>query len=368
MGWGEGTLEGRSEVVLRQLESLAPFFIGADSKNLNYLREQITKQPFYAYNCPVMNSAMAALDIALWDIAGKRAGLPLAVLLGGPLHARIPTYFWFGRNVPDSGVVSQVEGLLERRDPAKPAWFKMNGIGPTGLLDVKGACDKAARVLEPLYERFADTQVRFGVDCHGRLDMAGARRYLDAIHPFRKILMFVEELLPVREIDQLAVLAKETPIPLATGERLYEIGPFTKLITSGAVALVQPDVTHAQGITTCLEVGRLAAAHGVDTSYHCPNGPVSFAASLIMKSLLPGDAPQECSEGIHYSGDKHVGDYLLDPDVIQADASGYVAVPAGPGLGIELSEESLDEGAKQKLWDESECYLYSEETGCPRAW
>ena len=374
VGWGEGTLEGRSEIVANQITSLADFVIGADSNNIDFIVELIRKAPFYSYGCPVMGSALAAIDTALWDIKGKRSGEPLCDLLGGRKHDRIQMYHWFGGNVPHVGkstkmrpnVQDMLGKLLSGKDPKQSRFFKMNAIPEVGAFDANGAVEHAAGVLEVLYAKYKNSGVRFGIDCHGRLELGPARKFLKAIEPYREILLFVEELVPVRLAKHFPRLVDSTSIPLSTGERFYEFEPFQGLVDAN-IALFQPDVAHCQGITMCRKIGHLAEENGLGSSFHCPNGPVSLMASLHLKMGLSDSAPQECSDGIHYSGATEIGFYLVDPSLLRADADGFMTVPNAPGLGIELDEEKLRLGARRKLWDESTCYLYSR-TGCPRAW
>lgn len=376
VGWGEGTLEGRLNSVAAQLEDLGRYLAGADPDNIAQIHEQITRL-FYAVNCPVLGSALSAIDIALWDIKGKRLGVPLHALFGGKLHDRVRTYHWGGGNVPTPQTIGEQKSAVEwfqelvaRRDTRHGLFFKMNGLPQVGIVDTHRAFRHARRVLESLHDAFAaEGLVKIALDCHGRLDTASAREFLRMCEDFRDLIFFVEEPVPIEQIDTFRTLRDATTLKLATGERVYMMTPFIPLIDSGSVSIVQPDVAHCRGVTECLSIGRLAAARGIDTSFHCPNGPISLAASLHIKAVLRGETPQECSDGIHYNvggiGPLH---YLTTPSVLAADRFGFVTVPTGPGLGIDIDEEKVIAGCEGPLWDETTAYLYDPITGCPRAW
>ena len=377
VGWGEGTLEGRSATVAAELSALERFVVGNDPANIAWITRQIATALFY-HTDGVIRSALAAIDTALWDIQGKRHGAPIHALLGGKVNDRIRCYRWFGGNVPlpkdsykDQGdsAVSMLEKLLEDRDPDELSYFKMNACPGMGPADTEDAIGHAEAVLRALFERFEHEKVRIGIDCHGRLKPPSARRFLKMAEQFVPLLWFVEEPLRVEEIDGMAELRQTTSLMLATGERFYLPSDFARLCSRRCVDLLQPDLGHCGGISAGRQIADLAEIYQVGFAPHCPNGPILFAASLQLQAYTPAYSIQETSVGIHYNLGRDGTWYLRTPAVLTPDKAGFLAVPTGPGLGIDVDEDRVREGAAEGItWNEASCYLYRSDGGCPIDW
>lgn len=375
VGWGEGTLEGRSASVATELEHLKKLIIGKDSENIAYLAQQISIQPFY-HTDSVLRSALSAVDIALWDIKGKRHNTPIYSLLGGQVNKNIRCYRWFGGNVPlaqsskeQESALEMLKKLMSDRNKEDFNYFKMNACPGMSPVDVEGAIAHSKEVLSELSKEYKNKKVRIGIDCHGRLRPASARQFLKMTEEFSDLILFVEEPIPVEEIDAMPGLRQATSMRLATGERFYLPSDFLKLASTHSTDIFQPDLGHCGGISAGRQIADIANNYGLGFAPHCPNGPVLLAASLQVQAYTPSAMLQETSMGIHYNGNRDAGWYLKNPEALTPNDSGILEIPSTPGLGIQIDEQKVREAAESgPTWDESSCYLFNPTTGCPLPW
>lgn len=183
-----------------------------------------------------------------------------------------------------------------------------------------------------------------GIDFHGRLHKAMARvlaKELESLKP-----MFIEEpVLPENE-EALREIRAATAIPIATGERLFSRWDFKRLLTSGNVDIVQPDPSHAGGISECVRIAAMAEAYDVALAPHCPLGPITLASALQIDAVSPNAIIQEQSSRIHYNEHAEVLDYVVNRDVFDF-TSGSARLPTRPGLGIEIDEAAVREAARR---------------------
>jgi galactonate dehydratase len=330
VGWGEPVVEGRAEVVRAAVEVLADYLIGEDPLRVEHHWQVLTKGGFYRGG-PVLSSAVAGIDQALWDIAGKAYGAPVHALLGGPVRDRVRVYAWIGGDDP-----AQLADAVAAHVEAGMTAVKMNASGrlpavPT-LSDVDGIVARLAAVREVLGP---DRDV--ALDLHGRASFPAARAILPAVADLHPLL--VEEPLVPELGHRLADLVAVSPVPLATGERLYTRSDFLPVLRAG-IAVVQPDLSHAGGISEVRRIASLAETFGALLAPHCPLGPISLAASLQVALATPNFLIQEQSIGIHYNGGTELLDYLVDPRPLRI-VDGYIHRPDAPGLGITVDEEAV---------------------------
>jgi len=329
-GWGEPVVEGRAQTVRTAVAELSDLLIGEDPLRIEDHWQVLTRGGFYRGG-PVLSSAVAGIDQALWDIAGKTYGAPVYRLLGGPVRDRARVYSWIGGDEPRE-VADQAREQTEVGFTA----VKMNASGRAEPIETPGrtqaVVDRVAAVREAI-----GPDRDLVVDFHGRMSTAMSRRLLPLLEPLSPL--FVEEpSLPEYSRD-LARLAGHTTVPLATGERLYSRWDFRDILTTG-VAVVQPDVSHAGGISEVRRIAALAETHDVSLAPHCPLGPIALAASLQLAFATPNFLIEEQSIGIHYNGENQLLDYLVNPDIFRF-VDGYASLPPGPGLGIEIDEAAV---------------------------
>ncbi|MGW4061127.1 galactonate dehydratase [Amycolatopsis sp. NPDC004747] len=329
-GWGEPVVEGRAETVRAAVHELSELLVGQDPLRIEDHWQVLRRGGFYRGG-PVLSSALAGFDHALWDIAGKVRNAPVHELLGGPVRDRVRVYSWVGGDRP-AGIREAVAAQVEAGFTA----VKMNVAGP--LTPIASPAEADAAVARAWEAREALGPHRdLAIDFHGRVSPAMARRLVRLLEDVQP--MFVEEpVLPEIQGDALRSVVEASTVPIALGERLYSRWEFKPVLDAG-VAVVQPDPSHAGGISELRRIGALAEVYGASLAPHCPLGPISLAASLQVAFATPNFLIQEQSLGMHYhEGREH--DYLADPAVF-AFQDGYAARPLGPGLGIEVDEAAV---------------------------
>jgi len=330
VGWGEPVVEGRAETVRAAVHEMAELLIGTDPLRIEDHWQVLSKGGFYRGG-PVLSSAVAGIDQALWDIAGKARNAPVHELLGGPVRDQVRIYSWVGGDEP-----AQIEDAVRAQVEAGFTAVKMNGSGRIGSIASRGEVDAMVRRVAIAREVLGPDR-DLAIDFHGRVSRANARRLLPELEQFHP--MFVEEPLVPEDQAGLRDVVSCTSIPIATGERLYSRWDFQPALASG-IAVAQPDLSHAGGISEVRRIAALAELHGASLAPHCPLGPIALAASLQVAFATPNFLIQEQSMGIHYNTTNDLLDYLIDPAVFQF-RDGYIDRLTRPGLGIEVDEKAV---------------------------
>jgi galactonate dehydratase len=341
VGWGEPIIEGRAKTVETAVEELIEnYLLGKDPSRIEDHWQAMYRGGFYRGG-PVLMSAIAGIDQALWDIKGKRFDAPVYELLGGRARDRLRVYQWIGGDDP-SDVAEQAR---EKVDAGFTA-LKMNGTPAVESLDSPATVDAAADRMREVREAVGN-EVDVGVDFHGRVSKSMAKRLIAALEPYDPFFI-AEPVLPEHN-DALADIRAATTIPIATGERMYSRWDFKQVFESNAVDLIQPDLSHAGGITEVNKIAAMAEAYDVSMAPHCPLGPIALASCIQVDACSPNALIQEQSLDIHYNETSDVLDYLADSSVFEY-REGYVDIPDGPGLGIEIDEEHVREQAGDVDW------------------
>ncbi|WP_376097684.1 galactonate dehydratase [Roseomonas sp. CCTCC AB2023176] len=335
-GWGEPVLEGRAHSVAAMVEELADYLIGKDPSPIEDHWTVLYRGGFYRGG-GVHMSALAGIDQALWDIKGKALNQPVHKLLGGPVRHRIRVYSWIGGDRPADTAAARERAALGFTA------VKMNGTAEMGWIDSHGAVDAAVASLAAVREAVGPG-FGIGVDFHGRVYRPMAKTLVRELEPFKP--MFIEEPVLSGNAEALAEIAAATTIPIALGERLYSRWDFKPILARGHVDIIPPDPSHAGGITETRKIAAMAEAHDVAVALHCPLGPIALAANLQLDAVCHNAAIQEQSLGIHYNRGNDLLDYLSNPEVFRYE-DGWVKIPEGPGLGIEVNEEHVRERARE---------------------
>ncbi|MCG5469900.1 galactonate dehydratase [Micromonospora sp. LAH09] len=335
VGWGEPVVEGRAEVVRSAVEVLAEYLIGADPLRIEQHWQVLTKGGFYRGG-PILSSAVAGLDQALWDIAGQAYRAPVHALLGGPVRDRVRVYSWIGGDEPD-----EVADAAAAQVAAGLTGVKMNACGRLSPIPTSAEVDAVVGRVAAAREVLGPDR-DIALDFHGRAGMAAVRRILPELVSLRPF--FVEEPVLPDQAHHLRDIVASTPIPVATGERLYGRSEFLAPLQAG-VAVVQPDLSHAGGISEVRRIAALAETYGALLAPHCPLGPISLAASLQVAFATPNFLIQEQSIGIHYNAGSELLDYLIDPEPFRF-VDGHIARFDRPGLGIEVDETAVRKAAQ----------------------
>lgn len=331
-GWGEPILEGHAETLKAAVHELEDVLIGCDPSRIEDIWQMIYRNGCYRGG-PVLMSALAGVDMALWDIKGKALGAPIHTLLGGPVRDRIRTYQWCGGDKP-SDLIGGVKAVQSNGYSAA----KFNICAELQIVDTYAAVDRIIKSLFELREAVGD-EMDLAFDFHGRVHAPMARVLLKELEPLRPI--FVEDAVVSAMIETMADLARSTSIPLCIGERLHSRYDFKRVFELRAAQVINPDTAHVGGISEMVRIGHWAEAYDVALAPHCPIGPIALAASLQVDAICHNAFIQEQSIGIHYNTGADVLDYLV-PGGIEID-NGDLLIPRGPGLGIEVDQEKVEE-------------------------
>ncbi len=336
VGWGEPVVEGKADTVAACIEELKQYLIGKPVKNIEDLWQILYRGGFYRGG-PILMSAISGIDQALWDIKGKTLGVPVYELLGGAVRNKMKMYCWIGGDNPD--VV--LEQAHEKVNAGYQA-VKMNATGGmdwiASLKDVK----TVSQNIKLLREEFGNN-LDIGLDFHGRVHKGMVKRLIDELTPYEP--MFIEEPVLSENNDALKHIYSYTSIPIATGERMFSRWDFKEILHQGVVDILQPDLSHAGGISEVRRIATMAEAYDITLAPHCPLGPISLASALQVDFVSANAFIQESSLGIHYNKGFDLLDYVLNPEVFDVK-NGYVDVFKKPGLGVEINEEKLKEGQK----------------------
>jgi len=336
VGWGEPVIEGRARTVETAVQEMEPYLIGQDPSRINDLWQTMYRAGFYRGGAILM-SAIAGIDQPLLDIKGKVLGQPVYELLGGLVRDRMKMYSWVGGDRP-ADIIEQIAKLKEGGFDT----FKMNGTEELGLLDTSAAVDEAVKRVAEIREAFGNT-IEFGLDFHGRVAAPMAKTLLRELEQFRPL--FVEEPVLAEQAEYYPRLAEMTSIPLAAGERMYSRFEFKNVFAAGGLSIVQPDLSHAGGITECLKIASMAEAYDITLAPHCPLGPVALASCLAVDFVSYNAVLQEQSMGIHYNKGGELLDYVINKDDFKI-VDGYCAPLKKPGLGVEVDEERVIAASK----------------------
>jgi len=335
-GWGEAVLEGHCDAVLACVNEMSTYLIGNDPNRIEDISATIYRAGFYRGG-GVLMSAIAGIDQALWDIKGKFYGAPAYELMGGKCRDNIKVYSWIGGDRPaDTGAMAK-----ERKDAGFTA-IKMNATEELQMID---SYDKVDAVLERVAAIREACGKYFGiaVDFHGRVHKPMAKVLAKKLEEFDP--MFIEEPVLCENMECFKEIAACCNIPIATGERLFTKYDFKRLLECGGVDIIQPDLSHAGGVTEVKKIAAMAEAYDVALAPHCPLGPIALSACLNVDATSYNAVIQEQSIGIHYNVGKSVLDYVKNREDF-AFTDGYVNLPVLPGLGVDVNRELVIEENK----------------------
>ena len=365
VGLGEPIVEGRALTVATAVSELEPYLVGKDPTRIVHHWQAMYKHAFYRGG-PILTSALSGIDHALWDIAGKAAGLPIYKMLGGPTRDRIKVYAHVRGATADEAAAHATELVAKGFKALKTGVSTASLVGstrygermaagqdpipdsglpiphrPARIIETPGFVGRAADRLAAIRDAVGN-EIDIAVDFHGAISPQTAMILIKAMEPSQP--MFIEEPVQCQNVDVLADIARKTHLPIATGERIFTKWGFREILEKRAASILQPDISHAGGIFEARLIAGMAEAYYAAIAPHCPLGPISLAAGIQLDASIPNFLAQENTtfgEG-----------YLKNPFVFN---DGFLELPTGPGLGIELDEEAM----KDKIghnWRNPETY------------
>ena len=334
VGIGEGGVHGWQRPTKTMLEVMTPYLLGRDPARIEHHYQWLYRSSHFMGS--VVQGALSAIDIALWDIKGKRLDVPIYDLMGGLTRERVRCYMHVKGDTQDALVadaVAKVEAGFSavRFSPFSPDFHLHQSYSEWA--------DEAVRRVGAVREAVGKG-VDLCVEIHRQMNPAESiwlGRRLEKFHPY----FYEDPMLP----DSPAMMGEvqaQCNIPIATGERFSTIFEYQQLLAAQGAAYVRPDVCLCGGLSGSKKVAALAEAHHVKVIPHNPLSPISTAACVQLDAAIPNFALQE------YTGESEPpkSDLLVEPLELK---DGYLTVPTGPGLGITLNEAALQSPVKDKV-------------------
>jgi galactonate dehydratase len=316
-GLGEPVTEGRALTCAQAVKEVEPYLVGKDPRAVAHHWQAIYRHAFYRGG-PILTSALSGIDQALWDIKGKALGVPVYELLGGPTRNRVRVYSH--ARTPEAIQADKKRGFTAfKTGPAKRR--------PARYVESPSEVAYAAEQFAML-RKAAGEDCDIGIDFHGAISPAHAKMLIKALEPYTP--MFIEEPCQAQNHDVMAEIARGTHLPIATGERVFTKWGFREVLERKAATILQPDLCHAGGITEVRLIAGMAEAYYASIAPHNPLGPISLAAGVQIAASIPNFLIQEqvsLGEG-----------YIKKPFTVH---DGYLDLPMGPGLGVELDENAM---------------------------
>lgn len=328
VGWGEPVIEGKAQTVGAAVDEFLQQLIGKNPLNIEDHWNMMYRSSFYRGG-PILMSAISGIDQALWDIKGKYYNAPVHELLGGACRESMKVYSWIGGDRPQD-TANAAKKALENGFEA----IKMNATEELQYIDSYDKIESVVQRVAGIREA-AGNQLGIGIDFHGRVHKPMAKVLAKELEPYNP--MFIEEPVLSENIEAVREISQTTTIPIALGERLFSRWDFKPILESGFVDIIQPDLSHAGGITECKKIISMAEAYDVGAAPHCPLGPIALASCLQVDATCHNAFIQEQSLGIHYNKDSDILDYITNKEVFEFK-DGYVDIPKKPGLGVEIDE------------------------------
>lgn len=359
-GLAETVMKRRTQTIERSIQDLKQYLVGKDPTEIENHWEKMYRDSFWVGG-PLHSTAISAIDCALWDILGKSCGLPVYKLLGGPTRTRVPAYCHCSAGNSPEAFASNVKACKARGYRALKTTLPLfygegnrggddrNAVNGSGYSGTQGVIDsqwKETEYLDPsIFSRIREffiaareaggPEYGIAVDCHGRLNPKAALRLCRALEDLN--LMFVEEPVPPEGVEELSFVQRETTIPIAAGERwatIYGVRPF---LEKHAVDYLQCDLVNCGGITGLKKIAALAESHYIGMAPHNPNGPLATVMNLHYAAAIPNFFILETIGSD--ADEKLTAEMLTTPLRLHA---GALELPAGPGFGVGLVQETLD--------------------------
>ena len=331
-GVGEATLEYAAQTGAGSLEEAREFVIGRDPFHIESFLQDIQYRTFW--HGPALYAIMAGIEMALWDIAGKALGQPVYNLLGGPCRTTLRAYTHMGLREGDDR--PDWEQFVEQaRELVAEGWtaIKWVPVPPVHLTMSAADFGHSVQVVGAVRDAVGP-DIDLLIELHGRLNPTAAIQLAHELAPFKP--MFFEEPIPPYNLEQMAYVRSRSPIPLATGERIFTKFGWRDALAKHVADIAQPDLGKCGGILEMKKIAAMAEAEYVMLAPHNPLGPVGSVATLHLSACIPNFQIQEMVR--ETKGRVPWRTDLIYGAAVNQPRDGYLALPPGPGLGIDLDE------------------------------
>jgi len=316
-GWGE-CLGDKAHVIAAAVKSYEHALIGEDPRKIVHHWQALYRGAFWRGG-PTLCAAISGIEIALWDILGKSLNTPVYQLLGGPTRDRVRVY-----SRPGGSTLAELAASARSLVASGFTALKMCPFEKVRIVDHYSLVDESVARVKAVRDAVGNG-VDIMLDFHGRVSPTMAIWLEEAIRPYHPFS--IEEPVLPENVDELARVAKQFKTPLATGERLFTKWGFREVLEKGAATILQPDPCICGGILETRQIATLAECYYAAVAPHNPYGPINMAAALQIDASIPNFLIQEYV---------HLGEgYLKNPFVVK---DGYIDIPTGPGLGIDVDE------------------------------
>ena len=322
-GLGCATYTQRFLTVAHAVDTyMKPLLVGKDPTRIEDIWQMAMVSPYWR-NGPILNNAISGVDQALWDIKGKMANMPVYELLGGATRDKIRAYETTSGKTPEE-VAENVKKLVDE------GWnhVRVRPLSNNASDTTAAMCRKNAEMFKAIRE-VAGWDVDLSFEIHRQCTPIQAIEIGKAIEPYR-IHFFEDPFLDIPEVARY--VTEKCPVPVANGERCFNLYELSNLVQNTDVAFLRPDMCTIGGITAGMKVAHFAEAHNVNIIPHNPLGPISTIAALHIDRVVPNFEVQEWPGTF--------GDFnaMIKGDSIKVE-NGYITMPEGPGLGIELVDD-----------------------------
>lgn len=326
-GIGEATLEYKEKSLVGAVEHIREALVGKNPLQIEKIYHDTYRDSYWRVG-PVLQSALSAVEMALWDILGKALNVPVYQLLGGKVHDKVRIYVngWFaGAKTPEQ--FGEKARIAVQRGVTAMKW---DPFGKSYLEISNQDLDTALRCVAAVREAVGD-KVDLLIEGHGRFNVPTGIKIARELAPFKPMLF--EEPTPPDNLEALKAVRDKSPVAISAGERLYNLKQFKDLFEMRAADYIQPDVSHAGGIMELKKIAAMADTYYIPFAPHNPSGPVANAATLQLAACCTNFSILE----IMYSDVPWRKD-VTDEQLHYQD--GYITIPDKPGLGIEIDEEA----------------------------
>lgn len=323
VGLGEGTIASKAQTVAAAIMEHERYLVGKDPRQIERLWQAMYRYARWRGG-PVLNSAISAIEIALWDVLGKALGVPIYQLLGGACRDRVRMYAHLRGRSPEEAADHGHRLVAAGYTAVKMGAF----VAEDGVVRPNSGIREGVAKIRAVREAVGP-DVDVLLDAHGQLTLVMALDLAERVAELRPF--FLEEATQPEDVDGLAWLAERVRVPLATGERLFTKYGFAPIVDRHLVSYVQPDIVHCGGILELKKIAAMAEAHSIDVAPHNPQSEVSTMASIHLNACTPNAV---ILEHVHQSPpwryEIFEGGYTVK--------DGYAELPTKPGLGLELNE------------------------------